>query len=248
MTQTEVGNTFFGVPGLLFDQEYGLLAYAPAYVLAAFGFWTMLRRPGALRRVGLELLVVFGALMVTVGAFRIWWGGSAAPGRPIVSGLLVLLLPMTVQLGTAAAGSARRAAQHLLIWTGACLAVVLVTAQDGLLIANGRDGTSALLAWLSPRWPLWTLAPTFVEHEAGRRARRRRRVAGRRRWPGSWALARVRCGHTRRGIACSAHRGAVAIVVGATAIGLLPAPAPPLPGHRSRRPRAPRRARHASTT
>ena len=47
MSQTEMANTVFGVPGLLFDQEYGLLAYAPAYVLAGFGFWTMVRRPGA---------------------------------------------------------------------------------------------------------------------------------------------------------------------------------------------------------
>ena len=46
MSQTELANTMFGVPGLLFDQEYGLLAYAPAYVLAGFGLWTMVRRPG----------------------------------------------------------------------------------------------------------------------------------------------------------------------------------------------------------
>ena len=77
-------NTTFGVPGLLFDQEYGLLAYAPAYVLAGFGLWTMMRRPGALRRLGLEIGVMLAALTFTVGAFRIWWGGSAAPGRPLV--------------------------------------------------------------------------------------------------------------------------------------------------------------------
>ncbi len=126
MSQTEIDNTLFGVPGLLFDQEYGLLAYAPAYVLAGFGVWTMTRRPGPLRRLGLEVALVFGALLFTVGAFRIWWGGSAAPGRPITSGLLILMLPITVQLGTAAADSVRRAAQHLLIWAGVCLAVVLL--------------------------------------------------------------------------------------------------------------------------
>lgn len=229
MTQTEIGNTFFGVPGLLFDQEYGLLTYAPAYVLAGFGFWTMLRRPGPLRRVGLELLVVFGALIVTVGAFRIWWGGSAAPGRPITSGLLVLLLPMTVQLGTAAAGSARRAAQHLLIWTGVCLAVVLLTAQDGFLVNNGRDGTSSLLEWLSPRWPLWLLAPTFVEHEA------RRALLDAGAWiavvaAGSWALSRVRV--TSRGAASltALTASGLALVAGASVVRLLPPAEPPLPG------------------
>ncbi|MGD9905867.1 MAG: hypothetical protein AB7U83_20530 [Vicinamibacterales bacterium] len=167
MVQTSLLYTVFGVPGLLFDQEYGLLVYAPAYVLAGFGLWTMVRRPGPLRRVGLEVGLLFAALIGTVGAFRIWWGGSAAPGRPLMSGLLLLMLPMAVQIGSARAGSARRAAQHLLIWTGVALAALLVVAEDGLLVANGRDGTSALLEWLSPRWPIWRLVPTFIEHEAG---------------------------------------------------------------------------------
>jgi len=37
--------------------------------------------------------------------------------------------------------------------------------QDGLLINNGRDGTSSLLEFWSPRWELWTLAPTFILHD-----------------------------------------------------------------------------------
>ena len=228
MTQTELGNTLFGVPGLLFDQEYGLLTYAPAYVLAGFGFWTMLRRPGPLRRVGLELLVVFGALIATVGAFRIWWGGSAAPGRPITSGLLVLLLPMTVQLGTAAAGSARRAAQHLLIWTGACLAFVLLTAQDGFLVNNGRDGTSSLLEWLSPRWPLWLLAPTFVEHEAWRALLDSvawLAVVG----ASSWALSRVRVSTRGAASLAAITASGIALVAGAIVVRQLPPAEPPLP-------------------
>ncbi len=228
MTQTEARNTLFGVPGLLFDQEYGLLTYAPAYVLAGFGFWTMLRRPGPLRRVGLELLLVFGALIGTVGAFRIWWGGSAAPGRPITSGLLVLLLPMTVQLGTAAAGSARRAAQHLLIWTGACLAVVILTAQDGFLVNNGRDGTSSLLEWLSPRWPLWKLAPTFVAHEAWRALLDTAvwlAVVG----LGSWGLARVRAATRGAASLAAITASGLALIAGAIAVRQLPAAEPPLP-------------------
>ena len=106
MSQTELANIMFGVPGLFFDQEYGLLAYAPAYVLAGFGLWTMVRRPGPLRRVGLEVGLLFAALALTVGAFRIWWGGSAAPGRPLMSGLLLLMLPMAVQIGSARGGIA----------------------------------------------------------------------------------------------------------------------------------------------
>ncbi|MEZ5290006.1 MAG: hypothetical protein R2745_02905 [Vicinamibacterales bacterium] len=229
LTQTELDNTFFGVPGLLFDQEYGLLVYAPAYLLAFAGFGTMIRRPGPLRRLGLEVLVVFGALLFTVGAFRIWWGGSAAPGRPLTSGLPLLMLPVAIQIGAAGTSATRRAAQHVLIWTGATLAAVLVLAQNGLLLANDRDGTSALLAWLSARWPLWTVAPTFIAHEAPRE------LVDVAMWAlaavaGSWALRRARV--TNRGAAALAALGLVlaTVVVGAAIVRALPPADPPLPG------------------
>ncbi|MGE0360303.1 MAG: ArnT family glycosyltransferase [Vicinamibacterales bacterium] len=228
MVQTSLRYTVFGVPGLLFDQEYGLLAYAPAYVLAGFGLWTMVRRPGPLRRVGLEVGLLFAALIVTVGAFRIWWGGSAAPARPLMSGLLLLMLPMAVQIGSAAPGSARRAGQHLLVWVGVALAVLLVVAEDGLLLANGRDGTSALLEWLSPRWPLWRLAPTFIGHEAGTALLQSlpwlTAVAA-----ASWALTR-RPQATRGAASLAAILAAVGgAALAVTLMAALPAPQPPLP-------------------
>ncbi|MFN8644071.1 MAG: hypothetical protein U0802_21355 [Candidatus Binatia bacterium] len=229
LVQTELANTVFGVPGLIFDQEYGILVYAPAYLLAGFGVWTMLRRPGPLRRLALELVLVFSGLIGTVGAFRIWWGGSAAPGRPITSGLLVLLLPMAVQLGTAAPGSARRAAQHVLIWLGVALSLVVLGAEGGLLVNNDRDGTSSLLEWLSPRWPLWTLAPTFIAHEA-RRAWLDSGVWLGAAIAGSWLLARVRPA-TRGGAALIGLLATVATVGVASVVMIaLPTHTPELPG------------------
>ncbi|HQZ38286.1 MAG TPA: hypothetical protein PLH72_04535 [Vicinamibacterales bacterium] len=166
MVQTTPWNLVFGAPGLLFDQEYGLLPYAPAYILAATGLWALWRMGGDRRWLALRVVLVFGALLGTVGAFRIWWGGAAAPARPLASGLLVLGLPIAAAFAAAPQRSARRAAQHLLLWIGAGIAATLAVAQEGLLIANGRDGTSSLLEWWSPRWELWTLAPTFIYHEA----------------------------------------------------------------------------------
>ena len=166
MVQTSPWNLVFGAPGLLFDQEYGLLPYAPVYVLAATGLWSLWRAGGEQRMLAVRVTLVFVALAGTVGAFRIWWGGSAAPGRPITSGLLVLGLPIAAAYAAAPAASARRAAQHLLLWLGIGVSLTLTLAQQGLLTANGRDGTSSLLEWWSPRWELWTLAPTFIHHEA----------------------------------------------------------------------------------
>jgi hypothetical protein len=166
MVQTTPWNLVFGAPGLLFDQEYGLLPYGPAYILAITGLAALWRSGGERRLLAVRVVLVFGALLGTVGAFRIWWGGSAAPARPLASGLLVLALPIAAAFTAAPQGSARRAAQHLLLWVGVGIAVTLTFAQEGLLIANGRDGTSSLLEWWSPRWELWTLAPSFIFHEA----------------------------------------------------------------------------------
>jgi len=165
LVQTSPLNLVFGAPGLLFDQEYGLLAFAPVYVLAATGFYQMWRTGGESRRLAIEIAVVFGALLVTVGAFRIWWGGSSAPARPLASGLLLLSVPIATAFRSAPAGSARRAGQHLLLWLSVGIAITLALAQDGFLINNGRDGTSSLLEYWSPRWELWTLAPTFITGE-----------------------------------------------------------------------------------
>lgn len=162
LVQTTPLNLRFGAPGLLFDQEYGLLAYAPAYILAATGLYQMWRAGGELRRQAIEITVIFAALLATVGAFGIWWGGTSAPARPIASGLPLLMLPIAMAFRSAPAGSPRRAAQHLLLWIGVGIAITLAVGQDGLLINNARDGTSALLDFWSPRWELWSLAPSFI--------------------------------------------------------------------------------------
>ena len=166
MVQTSPWNLILGAPGLLFDQEYGLLAYAPVYVLGATGLVTMWRAGGELRRQAIEITVIFVALLLSVGAFGIWWGGSAAPARPLASVLLLFSLPIASAFRAAPAGSAQRAAQHLLLWIGVGIAVTLAFAQQGLLINNGRDGSASLLEWWSQRWDLWRLAPSFVLRNA----------------------------------------------------------------------------------
>jgi hypothetical protein len=167
MVQTTPWNLVFGAPGLLFDQEYGLLPYAPVYMLAATGLWILWQRGGESRALAIRVALVFAALLGTVGAFRIWWGGSASPSRPIASGLLLLMLPIAAAFAEAKGGRAMRAAQHLLLWIGIGIALQLGLAQEGFLLANGRDGTASLLEWWSPRWELWSLVPSFIHHEAG---------------------------------------------------------------------------------
>jgi hypothetical protein len=83
-----------GAPGLIFDQEYGVVWTAPVLVLAFAGLVQMLRSGGASARRALELTFIFGALLCTIGAFHIWWGGEASAGRPVASGLLLFGIPI----------------------------------------------------------------------------------------------------------------------------------------------------------
>jgi hypothetical protein len=166
LVQTQLKNLVFGAPGLLADQEYGLLPYAPVYALTATGLWRMWRNGGEQARRAVEIVLMFAALLATVGAFRIWWGGTASPGRPLASALLLFAMPMAIAFRAAPPASSRRAAHLVLLGLSVGIAGLMLFAQRGLLIANGRDGTSALLEYLSPRWPAWSAAPSFIYHEA----------------------------------------------------------------------------------
>src|SRR5437867_4720570 len=57
-----------GAPGLLFDQEYGVIAHAPILVVAFVGLAQMLRSGGAAARRALEPIIILCALLFTVGA------------------------------------------------------------------------------------------------------------------------------------------------------------------------------------
>jgi len=56
----------------------------------------------------------------------------------------------------------RRAAFQLLLLVSLGITVTLVVAVNGVLVAQGRDGSSSLLEWLSPAWPLWGAAPSYI--------------------------------------------------------------------------------------
>jgi hypothetical protein len=149
--------------GLLFDQEYGIVAVAPVLGLALIGLVGMLRGSVSERRVAVEIILVFGALLVTVGAFRLWWGGSASAGRPVISGLLLLVLPCAWQLKAWAHNPALRASAWTLLFTSLAISAMFGWAQQGLLLITEKDGSSRLLAWWSPAWSLTSLSPTFIE-------------------------------------------------------------------------------------
>ncbi len=157
-----LGYLAHGGPGLLFDQEYGVMVCAPILAVAIAGLAQMLRSGGVRARRALEVMFIFGALLTTVGAFHVWWGGSASPGRPVASGVLLLGVPIASFFASADRRPSARAVCHVLLAVSLAIACALAVVQDGALLHNDRDGRSAFLEWASPFWPLWSTFPSFI--------------------------------------------------------------------------------------
>jgi hypothetical protein len=161
-TQMSLRSLARGIPGLLADQEYGVLSYAPALGIGVVGLWSMWCAGGRGRGLAVELGLALAALFGTVGAFQMWWGGTALPGRMIVSGLLLFTLPIAWEFRAAADRPERRAAYRLLLLVGLAATISVVVVRNGATLALGRNGVSPLLEWLSPDWHLWAYAPDFI--------------------------------------------------------------------------------------
>jgi hypothetical protein len=153
-------NLAHGFPGLLFDQEYGVMSVAPVLVLALAGLVRMWRNGNDARSRAVELAAVFGALIVTVGAFHVWWGGTSSPGRPVVAALLLFAAPVAAFYASASRRS--RVAGQVLLALSLAVALVIVFAQNGTLLRNERDGSAAILEWISPTSPIAQAFPSFI--------------------------------------------------------------------------------------
>ena len=160
--QMSLGNLMAGFPGLFADQEYGVLPYAPALSLAVAGWWGLWRRDADGRWQTLVTALPLLTLALTTGAFALWWGGSAPPGRELVAALPPLAVPIAWVWQRCGARSVRRASLEWLTILGAVATATLVGVHGGLLIANGRDGASELLEFLNPARDLVRAAPSFI--------------------------------------------------------------------------------------
>lgn len=155
-----------GLAGLLFDQRFGLLAYAPVLAFAGGGLVIMLRRP-AYRRLALELLFVIVPYLAIVTRFAMWWGGHSAPARFFMPVLLIMSLPAAIAWTAITSRATRATAWAALVFTGFASGM-LVVVDDGRLAYNTRDAYAAWLDRLNPALDLGRALPAFWrgrEHE-----------------------------------------------------------------------------------
>jgi hypothetical protein len=152
-----------GVLGLLFDQKFGLLTFAPVYVCAAGGAWLMLRQ----REWRWPAGVLLAAIALHVGSsarLYMWWAGSSAPARFLVPILPCLAAPIAV-----AAARWRSPAARAVLWTSLTVSVVIaigsLLAPRRLLLFSDPRGKGRIPELLQGPAPLTSLLPTFAQED-----------------------------------------------------------------------------------
>ena len=142
-----------GLPGLLLDQEFGLLVYAPVLAIALPGFVWLLRRDKGLALAGGAAVA---AVVLTAGSWHMWRGGFNPPARFLVpiAPLLVVAVALVWQKRGLTAGGAL-----LVGWT---LFTGLAGAWEPRLVHRDRDGTAPLFRELSGAREWTGLLPAYV--------------------------------------------------------------------------------------
>jgi hypothetical protein len=147
-----------GLPGLLMDQEFGLLIYAPIFVLALPGLVALARRRP---RLGATALVLVAAVAITAGSWHMWRGGFNPPARFLVPVVPVLALGVSIWMqGRRWVGAALLAGWG--VFTG------LAGAGDPVLVHRDRDGTAPLFRARSGATEWTRLLPSYVLEERDR--------------------------------------------------------------------------------
>jgi hypothetical protein len=142
-----------GLPGLLLDQEFGLLVYAPVFALALPGLFFLWRRD---RRLALAASATVAVVLLTAGSWPMWRGGFNPPGRFLVpiTPLLVVALALLWERRGLTAGASLLLGWTL--WTG------LAGAAEPRLVHRDRDGTAPLFRELSGAHEWTGLLPAYV--------------------------------------------------------------------------------------
>jgi hypothetical protein len=146
--QSGVARMATGLPGLLVDQQFGLLVSAPVFVVAAVGAALALARRDDrdTRRLLLELGAATAVYVLAVAAYPMWFGGDTSPARFLVPVLLTMAIPIAVawsRLGS----EAGRAVVLGLLAISLIFTCCAFGAREGQFAITQRSAASPLLRW-----------------------------------------------------------------------------------------------------
>jgi len=144
-TQSSLAHWGPGIPGLLFDQQFGLFTAAPVLLFAVLGVGALARQSP---RLAGEVVLLTVPYLLAVATYRMWWGGYSASARFLVAVLPALALPLAAWW--ASGNVARRVLTLALLLISLTGLVARIVVDEGGLIFNPRNGSDLLLSWLNP--------------------------------------------------------------------------------------------------
>lgn len=144
--------------GLWLDRSFGLLPYAPVYVLSFAGVVPLLRRPP---REWWPHAGVATAVLLPVLAWRMWWGGLCPPARFLVP--LVPFLAVCLACAVAERRGPLVRARWALIAAGWALALFMVWRPEDRLLLNRADRPTRLWEYVAPA--VGRFVPSLVSRE-----------------------------------------------------------------------------------
>ena len=157
-----VGTLVRGVPGLFFDQQFGLIPNAPVYLCAFAGMVVMVWR--GQRRLALELLLIAVPYVLVAASFTSWWGGTTAPARYFVPITLSLGVPAAFFWFAMAKSVAARTVSLVALFISLLMTATIAFVDRGAFVFNFRDGMSRVALWLSPVVDLTKALPSLFQN------------------------------------------------------------------------------------
>ncbi len=148
------GSPLRALAGLFLDRSFGLLPYAPVFLIALAGLGRLVR----LR--AWEPLLVGAAVIAPVLPWRMWWGGQCPPARFLVPLVPVLALALAARVAVSRTGLARW--RWPLALLGIATTIGMTIRPGALLLLNRGDRPTRLWAALSGERPIGTYLPSLV--------------------------------------------------------------------------------------
>jgi hypothetical protein len=148
------GSPLRAIVGLAIDRSFGLLPYAPVFLVALAGVGRLVR----LRT--WESLLVGAAVVAPVLPWRMWWGGQCPPARFLVPLVPVLALALAARVALSRDGLARW--RWPLAFLGIATTMGMTIRPGALLLLNRGDRPTRLWAALSGERPIGIYLPSLV--------------------------------------------------------------------------------------
>jgi hypothetical protein len=143
--------------GLLLDRSFGLLPYAPVFLLAFAGLPRLLRWT---RGDALAVLAVAAAVVGPLLDWRMWWGGQCPPGRFLVPAAPFLALLAAARATASPAGLMRW--RNALLGAGLGLALFMAAVPEARMMLNRGDRQTRVWTALSGTRDVGAYLPSLV--------------------------------------------------------------------------------------